>query len=124
MVIMAGLVIAMYMGFYIIRSGFPEYYVDYQLYHFDLGYHMGNVFISFTESANVQLTSTFQEQMGLFAGTYDLDVSLAEPDQGFSLPSIPLTNYYSQTVSWLIWTLIPAGLTILALFKLKRKEVQ
>jgi ABC-type transport system involved in multi-copper enzyme maturation permease subunit len=124
MIVMAALVIAMYLGFYIIRSGFSDFYVDYQLYHFDLGYHMGNIFVSFTDAANIHLTPTFQEQMGLFAGTHDLDVSLAEPDQGFQLPSIPLNNYYSQLSSWLIWILIPIGLTALAVFKLNRKEVQ
>ena len=124
MIIMAALVIAVYLGFYIIRSGAPEYYEDYQLYHFDLGYHMGNIFVSITDTADVQLTPTFQDQMGLFAGTHDLGVSLDEPDQGFQLASIPLTNYYSQATSWLIWTLMPIGLTILALFKLNRKEVQ
>jgi ABC-type transport system involved in multi-copper enzyme maturation permease subunit len=124
MIIMAALVIVMYLGFYIIRSGSADYYIDYQLYHFDLGYHMGNIFVSFTDAANIQLTPTFQEQMGLFAGTHDLGISLDEPDQGFKLASIPLTNYYSQTTSWLIWTLMPIGLTILAIFKMNRKEVQ
>ena len=124
MIIMAALVIAMYLGFYIIRSGFPEVYVDYQLYHFDLGYHLGNIFVSFSDAANISLTPTFQEQMGLFAGTHDLGISLDEPDQSFQLASIPMTNYYSQLGSWLIWTLIPIGLTIMALLKLNRKEVQ
>jgi ABC-type transport system involved in multi-copper enzyme maturation permease subunit len=124
MIIMAALVIVMYLGFYIIRSGFPDSYADYHLYNFDLGYHMGNIFISFTEAANVSLTPTFQEQMGLFAGTHELDTSLLDPDQDFSLPSIPRTNYFSTAGSWFIWTLIPAGLTMLSLFKLKKKEVQ
>ena len=62
--------------------------------------------------------------MGLFAGTHDLEVSLEEPDQGFQLASIPLTNYYSQLGSWVIWTLIPIGLSILTIFKLNKKEVQ
>ena len=62
--------------------------------------------------------------MGLFAGTHDLGVALDEPDQGFQLASIPLTNYNSKATSWLIWTLIPAVLAVLSVFKLKRKEVQ
>ena len=124
MIISAGLVILIYLGFYIIRSGFSEFYVDNHLYYFDPGYHMGNIFISFTEAGGIDLTPTFQEQMGLFAGTHDLGVSLEEPDQGFQLASIPLTNYYSQVTSWLIWTVIPAGLAMLSVFKLKRKEVQ
>ncbi len=124
MIISAALVIVIYLAFYIIRSGFSEFYVDNHLYYFDPGYHMGNIFISFTEAAGIDLTPTFQEQMGLFAGTHDLGVSLDEPDQGFQLASIPLTNYYSQVTSWLIWTLIPAGLTVLSVFKLKKKEVQ
>jgi ABC-type transport system involved in multi-copper enzyme maturation permease subunit len=124
MIIMAALVIVMYIVFYIIRSRDPDFYMDYQLYHFDIGYHMGNIFNSFIETANISLTPTFQEQMGLFAGTHDLGISLDEPDQGFQLASIPLTNYYSKAASWVIWTLIPLGLTILALFKLKKKEVQ
>lgn len=124
MIIMAALVIVMYFGFYIIRSGNPDYYVDYQLYHFDLGYHMGNIFNSFAEGANIQLTPTFQEQMGLFAGTHKLGVSLEEPDQGFQLASIPLTNYYSKFSSWVIWTLIPFGLGFLTIFKLNKKEIQ
>jgi ABC-type transport system involved in multi-copper enzyme maturation permease subunit len=124
MIIMAALVLVMYISFFIIRTRSPDFYADYHLYNFDLGYHMGNIFISFTEAANVHLTPVFQEQMGLFAGTHDLGVSLDEPDQGFQLASIPLTNYYSQLSSWLIWTLIPLGLTVLTLFKLKKKEVQ
>jgi ABC-type transport system involved in multi-copper enzyme maturation permease subunit len=124
MIIMAALVIIMYIGFYIIRSRNPDFYADYQLYHFDLGYHMGNIFNSFTETASIKLTPTYQELMGLFAGTHDLGVSLDEPDQGFQLASIPLTNYYSKASSWLIWTVIPFGLSILTIFKLNRKEVQ
>lgn len=124
MIISAGLVIVIYLGFYIIRSGFSEFYVDDHLYYFDPGYHMGNIFISFIEAGGIDLTPTFQEQMGLFAGTHDLGVSLEEPDQGFQLASIPLTNYFSQATSWLIWTLIPAGLTVLSVFKLEKKEVQ
>ena len=124
MIISAGLVILIYLGFYVIRSGFSEFYVDNHLYHFDPGYHLGNIFIWFTEAGGIDLTPTFQEQMGLFAGTHDLGVSLDEPDQGFQLASIPLTNYYSQATSWLIWTLIPAGLAVLSVFNLKRKEVQ
>jgi hypothetical protein len=114
----------MYLGFYIIRARNPDFYVDFHLYHFDLGYHMGNIFNSFIETANIKLTPTFQELMGLFAGTHDLGVSLEEPDQGFQLASIPLTNYYSRLVSWLIWTLVPLGLSILTIFQLNRKEVQ
>jgi ABC-type transport system involved in multi-copper enzyme maturation permease subunit len=124
MIIMATLVIIMYLGFYIIRARNPDFYVDFHLYHFDLGYHMGNIFNSFIETANIKLTPTFQELMGLFAGTHDLGVSLEEPDQGFQLASIPLTNYYSRLVSWLIWTLVPLGLSILTIFQLNRKEVQ
>jgi hypothetical protein len=85
---------------------------------------MGNIFNSFTETASIKLTPTYQELMGLFAGTHDLGVSLDEPDQGFQLASIPLTNYYSKASSWLIWTVIPFGLSILTIFKLNRKEVQ
>ena len=124
MIISAALVIFIYLGFYIIRSGFSDFYVDNSLYHFDPGYHLGNIFIWFTEVGGIDLTPTFQEQMGLFAGTHDLGVSLDESDQGFQLASIPLTNYYSQVTSWLIWTLIPAGLAALSVFKLKKKEVQ
>ena len=124
MIISAGLVIVIYLGFYVIRSGFSEFYVDNSLYHFDPGYHLGNIFIWFTETGGIDLTPTFQEQMGLFAGTHDLGVSLEEPDQGFQLASIPLTNYYSKATSWLIWTLIPAGLAVLSVFKLKKKEIQ
>ena len=124
MIISAALVILIYLGFYIIRSGFSEFYVDNRLYHFDPGYHMGNIFISFIEAAGIDLTPTFQEQMGLFAGTHDLGVSLDEPDQGFQLASIPLTNYYSKATSWLLWTVIPACLAVLSEFKLKKKEVQ
>jgi len=120
----AAFIIAMYLGFYIIRSSFSDLYIDYHLYHFDPGYHMGNIFISMTEGVGIDFTPSFQEQMGLFAGTHDLDVSLEEPDQSFQLASIPLTNYYSQVTSWLIWTLIPAGLTVLAVVKLNKKEVQ
>lgn len=123
MIFMSIFIILMYFGFFIIRMGFTDYYVDYQLYHFDIGYHMGNVFILFIEATDVQLTPTFQAQMGLFAGTHDLTAPLTEPDQNFSLPSIPLTNYYTKTQSILFWTLIPIGLVFLALFQLNRKEI-
>lgn len=123
-IITAGIVIVMFLGFYIIRSGSSNYYEDSHLYNLDLGYHLGNVFMSFAGAGNIQLTPTFQEQMGLFAGTHDLGVSLGESDQGFQLASIPLTNYYPKLVSWILWTLIPIGLTVLSVFKLKKKEVQ
>lgn len=118
------LIILMYLGFFIIRSSFSEIYVDLHLYHFDPGYHLGNIFISLTEGVGINFTPSFQEQMGYFAGTHDLGGPVDEPDQGFQLASIPITNYYPKLVSWILWTVIPAGLTVLSVFKLKKKEIQ
>jgi len=122
---MSGLVILSYFGMFIIRVQYSTYYDAYDLQHIDLGYHMGNVYLLLMEGFGYRPTPFLQGIMGSFAGTHDVQgfSSLNEADQGFLLPSLPRTGYYSQVESLLIWTGLTIALMTAAVFRLYRKDV-
>jgi ABC-type transport system involved in multi-copper enzyme maturation permease subunit len=121
MITMSLLIIFIYLGFVMVRSMFAGQYVALGLYNYDLGYHMGNVFVRFVEGSGVHLGPIFQMIMSTFAGTYEVGLAF-ENDQGFLL-SAPLSGYYTTTQSLLVWTLIPVGLVLLSILTMQRKEI-
>jgi ABC-2 type transport system permease protein len=125
LMITVGLILLIYLVFFILRTVGAGFYATYQLYHIDLGYHLSNVFILILENNSIDLTPMTQMMISMFSGTYDMSsmVNLFEPDQGFMMPTLELAGYYEPWQSCLIWLLIVIGLISLALFNLNRKEV-
>lgn len=122
--VMTGITIMAYFGFFIVRMAYPDYYETYHLYHIDLGYHMGNIFVLLIDDFGIRPTPTFQFIMSMFSGTYDTaGMSLSERDQDFWIPNLQLNDYYSQVQSFLLWVFLPLGLLIVAMIKLYKKDI-
>ncbi|MFX1313118.1 MAG: ABC transporter permease [Promethearchaeota archaeon] len=115
-----------FLAFQLIRTLFSEgnFYAIFQLYHFDLGYHLGNVFILFIESLDAIPPSTsWQYIFGTLTGVYDVSNTPIDPDQNINLGGYSKTNYYLPVVSLLIWLLIAFLLLAFALISLKKREI-
>ena len=113
----------LYLAFLIIRSIAGGNYAMFQLYHFDLGYHLGNVFILFIESLDAIPPSTsWQLLFGMLTGVYTTD-SPIDPDQNINLGGFEKTNYYLPIFSLLIWLLIAILLLAYGIITLKKREI-
>ncbi|KKN15449.1 hypothetical protein LCGC14_0985890 [marine sediment metagenome] len=117
------IVIFSYLAFLFIRLIAGESYVTFQLYHFDLGYHLGNIFILFIESLDAIPPSTsWQLVFGMISGVYGME-SLIDPDQNINLGGYEKTNYYLPIFSLLIWLLIAILLLVFGFLSLKKREI-
>ena len=122
-VIIILITILSFVAFQFIRSLVGGFYQDFQLYHFDLGYHLGNVFIFFMESFNVVPPSiSWQNLFALLTGVYKF-TNIIDPDQGIDLGGLEKTNYYLPIFSLLIWIIIAVLLLVLGIYKLKKREI-
>ena len=121
--IVVAVVIFTFVGFLVIRMMVGDFYVTFQLYHFDLGYHLGNVFVFFIESLNaVPPSVSWQLFFGMLTGVYSTQ-SAIDPDQGLNLGGLETTNYYLPVFSFLIWMIIAVLLLIFGALKLKKRDI-
>jgi len=112
-----------YVAFFLIRTLTGPFYATFQLYHFDLGYHLGNVFIFFVETLNaVPPSISWQTWFALITGVYSNE-STIDPDQNINLGGLEKTNYYLPVFSLLIWILIAALLLLFGILSLKKREI-
>ncbi len=117
------LVIISFIGFLFIRDLINIDYEKLQLYHIDLGYHLGNVYVLFIELFNAIPPSLGWQSS--FAQLYDIFIYLGteDPDQNINLGGLEKTNYYLPIVSLLIWVIIAILLLVYGLISLKRREI-
>ncbi|MHA1472307.1 MAG: ABC transporter permease [Promethearchaeota archaeon] len=112
-----------YIAFLLIRTLTGQFYVTFQLYHFDLGYHLGNVFILFIETLNaIPPSISWQLMFANITGVYSIGTSI-DPDQNINLGGLEKTNYYLPVFSLLIWILIAALLLVFGIWSLKKREI-
>ena len=117
------IVIFSYIVFLLIRTLTGQFYVTFQLYHFDIGYHLGNVFILFVETFDaVPPSISWQTGFAMVTGVYSTGTSV-DPDQNINLGGLEKTNYYLPVFSLLIWILIAALLLVFGILSLKRREI-
>ncbi len=117
------LIIFSFLAFMIIRTLTGALYGTFQIYHFDLGYHLGNVFVLFIETLNaIPPSAAWLMFFGQITGVYSL-TSTIDPDQGINLGGLDKTNYYLPIFSLLIWILIAALLLFFGIWSLKRREI-
>jgi len=122
-VIIILIVIVSFVAFQFIRALVGDFYEGLQLYHFDLGYHLGNVFIFFMESFNVVPPSiSWQNLFALLTGVYKF-TNIIDPDQRIDLGGLEKTNYYLPIFSLLIWIIIAVLLLVFGIHKLKKREI-
>ena len=101
-------------------------HVDYQnlqLYHFDLGYHLANVYVLFIELFNaippsIGWQSTFAQLYSVFSY-----LGIVDPDQNINLGGLQKTNYYLPLVSLLIWVSIAILLLTYGVLSIQRREI-
>ena len=117
------IVMISYLAFFLIRMLTGTFYSVFQLYHFDLGYHLGNVFIFFIESLNaIPPSINWQMNFGMMTGVYETVPNL-DPDQYINLGGLEKTNYYLPIFSLLLWVVIAVLLLIFGIFSLKKREI-
>jgi len=112
-----------FLAFTLVRTLTGQFYVMFQLYHFDLGYHLGNVFILFVETLNaVPPSISWQMWFANITGVYSMGTSI-DPDQNINLGGLEKTNYYLPVFSLLIWILIAVLLLVFGILSLKKREI-
>ncbi len=117
------LVIFAFLGFTIIRMFTATYYISFQLYHFDLGYHIANVFVLFTEVFNSLPPSIgWQLFFSMITGVYAL-TSTTDPDQYIILGGLDKNEYYPPILSLLLWVAIATLLLLYGVYKMKKREL-
>ena len=122
-VIIILIVIVSFVAFQFIRALVGDFYEGLQLYHFDLGYHLGNTFIFFMETFNVVPRSiSWQNLFAMLTGVYKFTNTI-DPDQRIDLGGLEKTNYYLPIFSLLIWIIIAVLLLIFGIYKLKKREI-
>lgn len=122
--VIAGITIMSYFGFFIVRMAYFDYYEKYHLYHVDLGYHIGNIFVLLLDNFGIRPTPMFQFIMSLFSGTYDTSgMAIKENDQEFWIPQFQYNDYYSQIKSFFLWVFFPVALLFIAMIKIYKKDI-
>jgi len=115
-------VIIPYIGFFFLRELIHFDYVNLQLYHFDLGYHLANVYVMFIELFNalppsIGWQSTFADVYSVYSY-----LGIVDADQNIVLGGLEKTNYYLPSFSLLIWLIIAVLLLLYGIFSLQKRE--
>ncbi len=128
LVLMLVIVVIYFVGI-IFRVAIPNYYATWRLYLIDLGYNFSLMFVIFLNFFGFQPTPFFQQNFGMFFGTYVsmfTDVSeflgAADPENGLTF-MLPETGYINPIVTIIVLVVITAVLFILGLIILERKDV-
>jgi len=123
------LIIIIYFLGIIFRVAIPNYYESWYLYLIDLGYNLSLIFTTFLGFFGFQPNPFFQQNFGMFFGTYVSmfsDVSeflgAADPENGLTF-LLPETGYVNPIVSIIVIVAIAAALFILGLVVLERKDI-
>ena len=123
------LIIFIYFLGIIFRVAIPTYYESGHLYLIDMGYNLSLIFTTFLGYFGFQPIPFFQQNFGLFFGTYvsmfsDVSEFLgsADPENGLTF-LLPETGYINPIVSIIVMVAITALLFILGLIILERKDI-
>ena len=91
----------------------------------DLGYDLGNVYISLLEASDVKLIPPLQTAVGTVTGVYEIprEGVKIDYDHGFVLPSLDRLEYRSFRHSLLKWTVIPLIFFAASLVVFERRDI-
>jgi ABC-type transport system involved in multi-copper enzyme maturation permease subunit len=106
----------LFMNMYLENSEVPIY-IQFQLYHFDLGYHLFNVYLGFMEF----ITGGVLESMMFFLymfGLYTQEINYDTWEYTFTR-----NNAYSPLGSLILLILIAIGLVLLGYFLFKKRDI-
>ncbi len=123
-----------FLGFFLIKIQFGGVYDTYNLYVFDISYHLGNVFIFFNSLLGnpLPMAVNWQTTFTMFTGVFDAPGFLellmgqgttVDSAQGLDLGGFDLKGYFTPVQSFLIWLGIAALLVFFGLLKLKKREI-
>ncbi|MFB0544702.1 MAG: ABC transporter permease, partial [Asgard group archaeon] len=122
--IMAALTMATYFGFFLIRALIGDYYEDYQIYHFDIGYHLANFYIMILQALNVEISPQIAMIIGVIGGTYKMgDVFTAFDDDQQLFKTPELAGYYPLYLSAILWILVAVALIFFGITRLQKRDI-
>lgn len=121
-IIVIFLAVFSFFGMMILKQFLGELYEDFQIYHFDLGYHLANVYVYFIELMNAIPPSeawqyNFAYQTGVFKTTSTID-----PDQEIYTGGLDKTLYYLPQFSLLVWVAVALFLLVFGIWKLRKRD--
>ncbi|NHJ48582.1 MAG: ABC transporter permease subunit [Asgard group archaeon] len=123
------LIILIYFVGIIFRVAIPQYYAQWYLYLIDLGYNLSLIFTFFLNLFGFLPTPFFQQNIGMFFGTYAASfgdnsgiLQTLEPENGLTF-LIPETGYINPLVSLTALVVITVILLILGIILLERKDI-
>ena len=117
------LVIFSFIGMMVLKTFIADYYEDFYIYTFDLGYHLGNIYVGFMEIFNaIPPVAEWQQWFGIMTGVYDV-TSPTDPDQDINPGGMTRNDYVYPWVSLLVWIGIAVFLLIYGLISLKKREI-
>ena len=107
---------SMFMYMYVGESEDPIY-IQFQLYHFDLGYHLFNVYIGIMEITSGGVSENMMFFLYMF-GLYTQEVDYDTWEYSFSR-----NDFYSPLGSLIFILLIVIGLMLLGYFLFKKRDI-
>ncbi|TFG02800.1 MAG: hypothetical protein EU540_00880 [Promethearchaeota archaeon] len=117
------LVIFSFIGMMVLKTFIADYYDDFYIYTFDLGYHLGNIYVGFMEAFNaIPPVAEWQQWFGIMTGVYAI-TSPTDPDQDINPGGMTKNDYVYTWVSLLVWIGIAVFLLIYGLISLKKREI-
>ncbi len=122
-VIAAIVSIGAFLGPYLFRSFAFQIYEGGQLYHIDIGYHLGNTLVFFIMTFNsLPDTSVWQNLLALFTNVF-AQGSGVDSAQGFEVAGLNLVEYYLPWVSLVVLVGIAILLLVLGGIKFVRRDI-
>jgi ABC-type transport system involved in multi-copper enzyme maturation permease subunit len=122
------LIIIYFLGI-IFRVAIPSYYEAGYLYIIDIGYNLSLIFTLFLNLFGFQPTPFFQQNIGMFFGTYVAQfgdsselIQGIDPENGLTF-LLPETGYINPMVSLVVLVVITVLLFILGIILLERKDI-
>ena len=92
-------------------------YIQFQLYHFDLGYHLFNAYIGILEITVGEVSENMMFFLYMF-GLYTQEIDFDTWESTFTR-----NDFYSPLGSLILILLIAIGLMLLGYFLFKKREI-
>lgn len=112
-----------FLGMMLLKMFITEYYEEYGIYHFDLGYHLANIYVAILEMFDaIPPVAEWQSAFASTTGVYE-NTSPTDPDQDINPGGMTKQDYYLPIFSFLLWIVITIVLLLYGLWSLKKREI-
>lgn len=117
------LMVFSYLGFPLIQSLFPDFYESNQLYHFDLNYHLGNIYVYFLEQFKaIEISYVWQKFFVDYTKVYT-KIFFGDIDQNLGFGTLIKTNFYLPQISLLIWILLSIIFLVFGIIRMRIRDI-